>query len=99
MEGKAILKELLSKRLRIRIRDGRVIDGLFMCTDNACNVVLSNCEEFLSQADVDEVENNGSNKTSNIRTLGLAIVPGQEITSISVQESFLSPELIQVINN
>ena len=52
MDEKGFLKELLNKRLRISLRDGRVIDGHFMCTDNACNIVLSNCEEFLTQADV-----------------------------------------------
>lgn len=52
MESRDFLKELLVKRLRIAIKDGRVIDGHFMCTDNACNIVLSNCEEFLTQEDV-----------------------------------------------
>ena len=44
------LESLLSKRLRITIKDGRIIDGNFMCTDDACNVVISNCEEFLTQS-------------------------------------------------
>lgn len=116
MDEKGFLKELLNKRLRIGLRDGRVIDGLFMCTDNACNIVLSNCEEFLTQADVgmssllqlrwcylwfsliDEVERNPSSKTANIRTLALAIVPGQEIMSILVADNFLSAETVEYIN-
>ena len=54
MEGRAFLQSLLNKRLRISIKDGRVIDGHFMCTDNSCNIVLSNCEEFLTQEDIGE---------------------------------------------
>ena len=46
------LKGLLSKRLRIRIKDGRIIDGNLMCTDDSCNLVISNCEEFLTQSDI-----------------------------------------------
>lgn len=46
------LESYLKRRMRINISDGRVIDGLFLCTDNACNIVLANCEEFLSQEEV-----------------------------------------------
>ncbi len=46
------LKGLLSRRLRIKIKDGRIIDGTLMCTDDGCNLVISNCEEFLTQSDV-----------------------------------------------
>ena len=50
--AKALLTELLNKRLRVRIRDGRVIDGNLMCTDREKNIVISNCEEFLTEADL-----------------------------------------------
>ena len=52
MNSRSLLEGLLSKRLRIKIQDGRIIDGHFMCTDGSCNIVLSNCEEFLSQSHV-----------------------------------------------
>lgn len=55
LEGAEVRKELesyLNKRMRIGISDGRVIDGLFLCTDRDCNIVLGNCEEFLSQDEV-----------------------------------------------
>lgn len=54
-EADEVRKELqsyLNKRMRIGISDGRVIDGLFLCTDRDCNIVLGNCEEFLSQDEV-----------------------------------------------
>ena len=46
----------------------------------------------------DETERNPKFNTANIRTLGLAIVPGQEIVSISVIEEFLSKETLEYIS-
>lgn len=46
------LNGLLSKRLRITIHDGRIIEGDLMCTDNGCNIVINNCDEYLTQADL-----------------------------------------------
>ena len=46
------LEGYLNKRMRIGLSDGRVIDGMFLCTDKDCNIVLGNCEEFLSQDEV-----------------------------------------------
>lgn len=51
-ETKRELESYLSRRMRIGISDGRVIDGIFLCTDKECNIVLGNCEEFLSQDEV-----------------------------------------------
>ncbi|XP_011409407.1 PREDICTED: N-alpha-acetyltransferase 38, NatC auxiliary subunit-like [Amphimedon queenslandica] len=70
-----------------------------MCTDNSCNVVLSNCEEFLTQEDVVKAKNRDTSETVNIRTLGLAIVPGDQILTISVQDTLLSNELLEHINS
>lgn len=53
-KAKAFMTELLNKRLRVRIRDGRVIDGNLMCTDKEKNIVISSCEEFLTEADLGE---------------------------------------------
>ena len=54
-EGSKVREELegyLNKRMRVSLSDGRVIDGMFLCTDKDCNMVLGNCEEFLSQEEV-----------------------------------------------
>ena len=51
-EAKRELESYLNKRMRIGISDGRVIDGMFLCTDRDSNIVLGNCEEFLSQEEV-----------------------------------------------
>lgn len=51
-EARKELESYLNKRMRIGLSDGRVIDGMFLCTDKDCNLVLGNCEEFLSQDEV-----------------------------------------------
>lgn len=51
-ESREILRGYLSRRLRIVLSDGRVVDGNFLCTDSECNIVIGDCEEFLCQADV-----------------------------------------------
>lgn len=43
-------------------------------------------------------QNRDKSETVNIRTLGLAIVPGDQIFSISVQDTQLSNELLEHIN-
>ena len=48
-EAKRELEGYLNERMRILISDGRVVDGMFQCTDNHRNIVLANCEEFLNQ--------------------------------------------------
>ena len=50
--AKALLTGYLNERMRVTISDGRVIDGRLICTDRDCNLVLSNCEEFLSQEEM-----------------------------------------------
>lgn len=38
----------------------------------------------------DEVDANPKSKTANIRTLGLAIIPGDQICNVAVDKEFLS---------
>lgn len=51
-EAKRELEGYLNERMRVRISDGRVVDGMFQCTDKHRNIVLANCEEFLSQEEL-----------------------------------------------
>ncbi|XP_076282401.1 LSMD1 domain-containing protein Sbat [Lasioglossum baleicum] len=60
----------LNRNLRIKMTDGRVLIGVFLCTDRDANVILGSCSEFLSE---DHTE---------ARTLGLAMIPGRHIVSI-----------------
>ena len=51
-KARALLTGYLNERMRVTISDGRVIDGRLICTDRDCNLVLSNCEEFLSKEEI-----------------------------------------------
>lgn len=69
-EARRELESYLNKRMRIGISDGRVIDGMFLCTDKDCNIVLGNCEEFLSQ---DEVGMNSSSPWNTSSCVAMAL--------------------------
>lgn len=56
-KARALLTGYLNERMRVTISDGRVIDGRLICTDRDCNLVLSNCEEFLSQEEMSKAIN------------------------------------------
>lgn len=67
---KTKLKSWLNKTLKIKMTDGRVLVGTFLCTDRDANVILGTCEEYLS---VEHTEP---------RALGLVMVPGRHIVTI-----------------
>ena len=52
--AREVLKGYLSKRFRVEISDGRIIEGSFVCTDRDRNIVLSNCEEFYGRHEMGE---------------------------------------------
>ncbi len=51
-EARDLLSGYLNRRMRVFLSDGRVIIGNFLCTDRDSNLVLGNCEEYLSQDDL-----------------------------------------------
>lgn len=51
-KAREILKGYLSKRLRVEVSDGRIIEGNFMCTDRDRNIVLGSCEEFFGRQEM-----------------------------------------------
>ncbi len=65
--------------MRIVLSDGRVLVGIFLCTDRSSNVILGSCTECLSQAEEEA-------KGAEPRILGLAMVPGKHIASIKVDD-------------
>ncbi|XP_072174994.1 N-alpha-acetyltransferase 38, NatC auxiliary subunit-like [Diadema setosum] len=73
----------LNQPMRIRMTDGRTLVGTFLCTDKDKNVILGSCEEYVNPLDSDEKE--------EPRVLGLAMVPGQHIVSIEVDQGSQSP--------
>jgi len=73
--GKQLLKSYLNKNMKIKLTDGRILIGIFLCTDKDANVILGSCAEHLNDETVDEP-----------RMLGLAMVPGRHIVSIHVDD-------------
>ncbi len=76
--GRALLRTWLNKSMRIVLSDGRVLAGIFLCTDQDSNVILGSCTECLSEAEERE--------PVDPRILGLAMVPGRHIVSIKVDQ-------------
>ncbi|KAK2588319.1 hypothetical protein KPH14_004336 [Odynerus spinipes] len=68
--AKQKLRGWLNRHLKIKMTDGRVLTGAFLCTDRDANVILGSCSEFLSE---DHTE---------ARALGLVMVPGRHIVTI-----------------
>merc|ERR1712168_58400 len=83
-------KKLLNKLLRVKLTDGRVLVGQFMCTDKDANIILGSCAEYVPNDVTDDVvtpddedDLDACMKTSvEPRILGLAMVKGQHIVSM-----------------
>jgi len=71
------LKTWLNKPMRVSIIDGRVLVGVLLCTDRDQNLILGSCNEYIGSPSEQE----------EFRVLGLALVPGQHIQSIYIDES------------
>ncbi|XP_051164822.1 N-alpha-acetyltransferase 38, NatC auxiliary subunit [Leptopilina boulardi] len=72
--AKEKLKGWLNRLFRIKMTDGRVLTGAFLCTDRDGNVILGSCTEYLSE----------EHKMTEARTLGLVMVPGRHIVTIQL---------------
>jgi len=62
--------------MKIKLTDGRILIGIFLCTDKDANVILGTCAEYLTEENSREP-----------RMLGLAMIPGRHIISIHVDET------------
>ena len=51
---KQLLKSYLNKNMKIKLTDGRILIGIFLCTDKDANVILGSCAEHLKDETVDE---------------------------------------------
>lgn len=88
------LELLLNKKLRVHANDRRMFIGDFKCTDNECNIILSQSYEYrpptesaikaATEASHDPGMTVKLDMTS--RFLGLIVVPGQHITKIEVED-------------
>lgn len=80
--GAVKLRGWLNKSLRIRMSDGRVLIGIFLCTDRDANVILGSCSEYLPESEEGAVKAN-----EEPRMLGLVMVPGKHIVSVAVDKN------------
>ncbi|CAF3196758.1 unnamed protein product [Rotaria socialis] len=71
------LYDWLNKPMRVSIVDGRVLVGVLLCTDRDQNLILGNCNEYIGSPSEQE----------EFRVLGLALIPGQHIKSIYIDEN------------
>merc|ERR1712039_847976 len=78
--GRTKLTNFINYRMKVLITDGRKYIGRFMAFDRHLNLVLGDCEEFRylnSKKGLEEREER--------RVLGLAILRGEEIISLSIE--------------
>lgn len=76
------MMSLLNYRLRLTITDARVITGQMLAFDKHMNLVLADCEEFRT---IKPKKAGTKSKAQQIkRTLGLVILRGENVISISV---------------
>ena len=48
-QGRRLLRSFLNKNMKIKLTDGRVLIGIFLCTDKDANVILGTCDEYLNE--------------------------------------------------
>lgn len=74
--GAVKLRSWLNKSFRVEMTDGRILAGVFLCTDRDANLILGSCSEYLPT--------DGKTKSVNEepRMLGLVMIPGKHIVSI-----------------
>ncbi|EGD73292.1 hypothetical protein PTSG_05008 [Salpingoeca rosetta] len=83
-EARSMLKGLLGKLVRVGVSDGRIVQGVFSCVDNGCNIVLTHANEWkgppITGADAwpkdDELEFR--------RPIGLVMIPGDHVSRVGV---------------
>ncbi len=93
-EATQFLDSLLGKTLHITVPDGRLFSGIFRCTDNESNVILSNTFEYRKpsqapeHAAVEKLKATGQASRADMtsRFVGLIVIPGKQISQVEVEE-------------
>lgn len=94
-EAISFLESLLGKTLHITVLDGRLFTGVFKCTDNESNVILSNSFEYrmpskaAEEKAIEEAAATGKPVKADMtsRFVGLIVVPGHQIVKMELEEN------------
>jgi small nuclear ribonucleoprotein B and B' len=80
------MQNLIDYRVRITLTDGRQLTGLLMAFDKFMNLVLADTEEFrrIKRRSTTKAQSDSSTEQEEKRTLGLVILRGEQVVSISV---------------
>ena len=77
---------LVNWRLKVTLNDGRQLVGQMLAYDKHMNLVLAECEEFRRVRAKKKAEETGERPEQEIkRTLGLVILRGEIVVSLSVE--------------
>jgi small nuclear ribonucleoprotein B and B' len=77
---------LIHWRLRVTLNDGRQLVGQMLAFDRHMNLVLAECEEFRQVKSKVKSDETGERPRQEIkRTLGLVILRGEVVVSLSVE--------------
>jgi len=79
------MQSLLNWRLRITLNDGRALTGQMLAFDKHMNLVLVDCEEFRRVKAKKTSESDAPVVQEQKRTLGLVIIRGEVVVSMSVE--------------
>lgn len=78
------MTQLINYRLRITMADSRILTGQMLAFDKHMNLVIADCEEFRRIKPKNKKAAAKEEELEQKRTLGLVILRGETIVSISV---------------
>jgi small nuclear ribonucleoprotein B and B' len=77
---------LINWRLKVTINDGRALTGQMLAFDKHMNLVLADCEEFRRVRPKEKPGETATPAEQEMkRTLGLVILRGETVVSLSVE--------------
>ena len=63
--AKEYLRSMLNKLMRIKLSDGRILIGVFLCTDRDSNVILGSCSEYVIDQENQDAQPDGNNDSKS----------------------------------